>query len=65
MEKQRIDSLKVDDFTLAEDIANYIDKNGAEKLNLEQLLVFEALLRHRLVTSPRSYIVAYVCNIDI
>ena len=27
MEKQRIDSLKVDEFTLAEDIADYIDEN--------------------------------------
>ena len=27
MEKQRIDSLKVDEFTLAEDIADYIEEN--------------------------------------
>ena len=27
IEKQRIDSLKVDEFTLAEDIADYIDEN--------------------------------------
>ena len=27
MEKQRIDSLNIDEFTLAEDIADYIDEN--------------------------------------
>ena len=33
MEKQRIDSLKVDEFTLAEDIADYIDENDVGNSN--------------------------------
>ena len=33
MEKQRIDSLKVDKFTLAEDIADYIDENDVGNSN--------------------------------
>ena len=33
MEKQRLDSLKVDDFTLAENIADDIDENGVGNSN--------------------------------
>ena len=38
MEKQRINSLKVDEFTLAEDIADYIDENvGGDSNTMEEI----------------------------
>ena len=36
MEKQRIDSLKVDEFILAEDIADYIDENDVGDSNTKE-----------------------------
>ena len=54
MEKQRTDSLKVDEVTLAEDIADYIDENDAGDSNTTEEVDSKISRAEQLRTSYRK-----------